>query len=92
MTFLDRYADPATVWLAFQTAAGTVTTLYKECTEGMRRSSEIAKQSGYQRRNRELLSWAKRKRASIRREDLLAYLSGKPAPTHHHTRHTNTHR
>lgn len=48
----------------------------------------MGKQCGYQKRNRELLNWAKRKRTLIRREDLLSYLSGKPPPprreNHHH--------
>jgi len=90
-------AEPASIWISFQTAAGTVTTLYKESCESIRRSCEMAKQSGYQKRNRELLNWAKRKRAVIRREDLLAYLSGKPPPPpthrhhHHHHHHSNNH-
>ncbi|KAI4455802.1 hypothetical protein MML48_8g00010551 [Holotrichia oblita] len=86
--FIDRFtADPGALWISFQTAAGTVTTLYKESTDCVKRSSEIAKQCGYQKRNRELLNWAKRKRTLIRREDLLAYLSGKPPPPRHSTHH-----
>ncbi|XP_017781587.1 PREDICTED: UPF0472 protein C16orf72 homolog isoform X2 [Nicrophorus vespilloides] len=92
--YRDRYtADPGTLWISFQTAAGTVTSLYKESCDTIKKSSEISKQVGYQRRNRELLSWAKRKKTLIRREDLLAYLSGKPPPPRHHHHHTtHTHR
>lgn len=62
---------------------------FLESCDGIRRSSDIAKQCGYQKRNKEILNWAKRKRHLIRREDLLAYLSGKPPPPkanhgHHH--------
>ncbi|GJQ72450.1 hypothetical protein Trydic_g3525 [Trypoxylus dichotomus] len=86
--YRDRFtSDPGALWISFQTAAGTVTSLYKESTECVKRSSEIAKQCGYQKRNRELLNWAKRKRTLIRREDLLAYLSGKPPPPRHSSHH-----
>ncbi|XP_068141183.1 HUWE1-associated protein modifying stress responses [Drosophila tropicalis] len=76
------------LWLPFQTAAGTVTTLYKESCDGLKRTSDAAVQCGYQRRTRELADWARsKKRRMIRREDLLAYLAGKPTPpptTHNH--------
>ncbi|KAL1494359.1 hypothetical protein ABEB36_009970 [Hypothenemus hampei] len=89
--YRDRYSgEPGTIWLQFQTAAGTVTTLYKDSCESLKKITEIAKQSGYQKRNSELLRWAKRKRAVIRREDLLAFLAGKPPPprqNHHHHHH-----
>lgn len=54
--------------------------LFLESCEGIRRTSESASQAGYQKRNRDLISWAKRRRHHIRREDLLAYLAGKPPP------------
>ncbi|XP_044252447.1 UPF0472 protein C16orf72 homolog isoform X3 [Tribolium madens] len=92
--YRDRVTgEPATLWLQFQTAAGTVTSLYKESSEGLRKSSDLAKQCGYQKRNKEILNWAKRKRRLICREDLLAYLSGKlpPKPNHHHQYHHHNH-
>ncbi|XP_008197096.1 HUWE1-associated protein modifying stress responses isoform X1 [Tribolium castaneum] len=92
--YRDRVTgEPATLWLQFQTAAGTVTSLYKESSEGLRKSSDLAKQCGYQKRNKEILNWAKRKRRLICREDLLAYLSGKlpPKPNHHQYHHHNHH-
>ncbi|KAJ8916803.1 hypothetical protein NQ315_005810 [Exocentrus adspersus] len=93
--YRDRYSgEPSTIWVQFQTAAGTVTSLYRESHEGLKRTNELAKQSGYQKRNNELFNWAKRKRRLIRREDLLAYLAGKhpPPPSrqnhhHHHPHH-----
>ncbi|XP_050299069.1 telomere attrition and p53 response 1 protein [Anthonomus grandis grandis] len=93
--YRDRYAgEPGTMWFQFQTAAGTVTTLYKDSCESLKRTTELAKQSGHQKRNNELLNWAKRKRRLIRREDLLAFLSGRPLPTrqNHHHHHHNHHR
>nr|CAH7743037.1 unnamed protein product [Callosobruchus chinensis] len=91
--YRDKYmADPGSIWLQFQTAAGTITSLYRESCEGLKRTNELAKQSGYQKRNSELFNWAKRKRRLIRREDLLAYLAGKhppppPRQSHHHPHH-----
>ncbi|XP_060521479.1 HUWE1-associated protein modifying stress responses [Cylas formicarius] len=86
--YRDRYSgEPAAIWLQFQTAAGTVTSLYRDSCESLKKTNELARQSGYQKRNNELLHWAKRKRRLIRREDLLAYLAGKPPPprqSHHH--------
>ncbi|XP_055913557.1 HUWE1-associated protein modifying stress responses [Eupeodes corollae] len=73
--------DTGALWLPFQTAAGTVTTLYKDSCEGIKRTGEAGIQSGYQRRTRELVDWARsKKRRVIRRADLLAYLAGKPPP------------
>ncbi|XP_056634277.1 HUWE1-associated protein modifying stress responses [Diorhabda carinulata] len=91
--YRDRYSgEPAAIWLQFQTAAGTVTSLYRDSSESLRRTGELAKQSGYQKRNIEIFNWAKRKKRLIRREDLLAYLAGKhpPPPSrqhHHHSHH-----
>nr|XP_014099909.1 uncharacterized protein LOC106624666 isoform X1 [Bactrocera oleae] len=95
----NTYPDTGALWLPFQTAAGTVTTLYKEACDGVKRTSDSAVQCGYQRRTRELADWARsKKRRMIRREDLLAYLAGKPLtntnrrspkPEHSHN-HSNT--
>lgn len=74
------------LWVPFQNAASSVTNLYKECLEAQRRVSELGFQSGYQRRNKDLLAWAKKRKRHIRREDLLAFLCGK-APHHHHHYH-----
>ncbi|XP_045601732.1 HUWE1-associated protein modifying stress responses isoform X1 [Procambarus clarkii] len=67
------------MWVPFQTAAGHITALYKDAVESVRRSGEIGVQAGYQRRNREVLNWARRRR-HIRREELIAFLAGKPPP------------
>ncbi|KAK6624079.1 hypothetical protein RUM43_004602 [Polyplax serrata] len=78
--YKDRVQDAASLWLPFQTAAGTVTTLYKECGDGIKRVSELGIHCGYQRRNKEILQWVRKKRRHIRREELIAYLCGKPPP------------
>ncbi|KAH8266724.1 hypothetical protein KR018_000778, partial [Drosophila ironensis] len=103
-------SDTGVLWLPFQTAAGTVTTLYKgsnieqpvlkiqisvicipsESCDGIKRTSDAAMQCGYQRRTRELADWARsKKRRMIRRDDLLAYLAGKPLPP---SNQSNSHR
>ncbi|EDW46189.1 UPF0472 protein C16orf72 homolog [Drosophila sechellia] len=83
-------SDTGALWLPFQTAAGTVTTLYKESCDGLKRTSDAAIQCGYQRRTRELADWARsKKRRMIRREDLLAYLAGKPLPPSNSNPHAN---
>ncbi|XP_055685505.1 HUWE1-associated protein modifying stress responses [Lutzomyia longipalpis] len=78
--------DSGLLWLPFQTAAGTITTLYKDSAEGLRRIGDVAVQCGYQRRNKEIAAWVKKRRRNIRREDLLSYLAGKPPPPLHVTR------
>ncbi|XP_063612135.1 HUWE1-associated protein modifying stress responses-like, partial [Penaeus indicus] len=67
------------IWVPFQTAAGHITALYKEAVESVRRSGEAGVQAGYQRRTREVLNWARRRR-HIRREELIAFLAGKTPP------------
>ncbi|XP_034111654.1 HUWE1-associated protein modifying stress responses [Drosophila albomicans] len=87
----NTYAsETGALWLPFQTAAGTVTTLYKESCDGLKRTSDAAIQCGYQRRTRELADWARsKKRRMIRREDLLAFLAGKPLPMQSTNPHAN---
>lgn len=60
---------------------------FTESTDALRRSGDIGIQCGYQRRNKELLSWARKKRRNIRREDLISYLAGKPLPPKPHSTH-----
>ncbi|ENN76931.1 telomere attrition and p53 response 1 protein isoform X2 [Dendroctonus ponderosae] len=86
--YRDKYVlEAGTLWLQFQTAAGTATNLYKDSCEGLKKITELSKQTGYQKRTSELLNWAKRKRRVIRREDLLAFLAGKPSPKQNHHHH-----
>lgn len=51
-----------------------------ESTEAIRRSSEVGIQAGHQRKTREILAWAKKRRRHIRREELIAFLAGKSLP------------
>lgn len=66
------------LWLPFQVAASNVTTMYRESLESQKKLTDLCVQSGVQRRNREILSWIKkRKRALIRPEELIAFICGK---------------
>ena len=82
------------LWVPFQNAAGAVTTLYKDCIESQKRFSEYGFQCGQQKRNKELLSWIKKRKRHIRREELIAFLSGANPqssyghPFHHHYHHS----
>ena len=53
--------------------------------DSMRRCSELGIEMGRQKRSKEIMNWARKKRRMIRREDLLAYLSGKPPPPRPHS-------
>ncbi|XP_035726991.1 UPF0472 protein C16orf72 homolog isoform X2 [Vespa mandarinia] len=82
--YKDR-TQGVSLWLPFQTAAGTVTSLYKDSVDSMRRCSELGIETGKQKRSKEIMNWARKKRRMIRREDLLAYLAGKPPPPRPHS-------
>lgn len=77
--------DRSIRWTPFQTAAGSVTALYKESVDGVRRCTELAVLHGRQLRNRELATWLRRRRSSsttgsVSREELLAFLTGRALP------------
>ena len=75
------------VWVPFQNAASNVTSLYKDCMESQKKYGDICFQYGVQRRNREILAWARKKKRFIRMEDLIGFLTGKLSSSnnyHHH--------
>lgn len=51
-----------------------------ESTEARQRSYDLGIQIGYQRRNKEVMAWVKKRRRTIRREDLISFLCGKNPP------------
>lgn len=66
------------VWLACFSFSS-----FSESCDGIRRINDLAINTGYQRRTRDIADWARSKRRRyIRREDLLAYLAGKSSPSH----------
>jgi len=66
------------LWNSFQQASTNLACLYKECSEFQKKMYDVNHQNGYHKRTKELLTWAKKKKSNIRREDLLAFLSGRP--------------
>uniref|UniRef100_A0A3Q2R4H0 HUWE1 associated protein modifying stress responses 2 n=1 Tax=Fundulus heteroclitus TaxID=8078 RepID=A0A3Q2R4H0_FUNHE len=76
------------LWVPFQNAATAVTNLYKESVEAHQRSCDRGIQIGNQRRNKDMLAWVKKRRRTIRREDLISFLCGKAPP--HRSSRTNS--
>ncbi|KAK3579516.1 hypothetical protein CHS0354_028344 [Potamilus streckersoni] len=77
--YKDRHNE-LSVWIPFQNAASSVTTLYKDSVETIRRYVDLGIQTGRQNRTKDIVSWVRKKRKHIRREELLAYLCGKNPP------------
>ncbi|CAD1469897.1 unnamed protein product, partial [Heterotrigona itama] len=59
--------------------------MWTNSMDSMRRCSELGIEMGRQKRSKEIMNWARKKRRMIRREDLLAYLAGKPPPPRSHS-------
>ncbi|XP_008138524.2 HUWE1-associated protein modifying stress responses [Eptesicus fuscus] len=68
------------LWVPFQNAAAAVTSLYQESVDTQQRSFDTGIQIGYQRRNKDVLAWVKKRRRTIRREDLISFLCGQVPP------------
>ncbi|XP_053847813.1 HUWE1-associated protein modifying stress responses isoform X2 [Vidua macroura] len=68
------------LWHLFQNSATAVAQLYKESVDAHQRSFDLGIQIGYQRRNKDVLAWVKKRRRTIRREDLISFLCGKVPP------------
>nr|XP_046195349.1 UPF0472 protein C16orf72 homolog isoform X2 [Oncorhynchus gorbuscha] len=90
--FSDRVCQQQglSLWVPFQNAATAVTNLYKESLESHQRSYELGVQRAYQRRNKDMLAWVKKRRRNIRREDLISFLCGKAPPPRNPRRDAQT--
>lgn len=51
-----------------------------ESAEARQRSYDLGIHLGYQRRNKDVIAWVKKRRRTIRREDLISFLCGKVPP------------
>lgn len=51
-----------------------------ESIEARQRSYDLGIHLGYQRRNKDVIAWVKKRRRTIRREDLISFLCGKVPP------------
>uniref|UniRef100_A0AAZ3SV67 Uncharacterized protein n=1 Tax=Oncorhynchus tshawytscha TaxID=74940 RepID=A0AAZ3SV67_ONCTS len=78
------------LWVPFQNAATAVTNLYKESLESHQRSYELGVQRAYQRRNKDMLAWVKKRRRNIRREDLISFCVARRRPHATPSRRTDT--
>lgn len=65
-------------WQSFQNAAGAITVLYKDSLESCKTHYELGIAAGQQRKLKEVLGWLKKKkRRTIRKEELLSFLLGR---------------
>jgi len=80
------------MWLPFQSAASNVTNMYRECMDSQKKLSELCIQTGVQRRNQDILKWLKKKkRSTIRRDELISFICGKSIKGGHSNIHSNIH-
>lgn len=74
--------DGYVVLVPFNKAAESLTKFYKDSVNNARECLRLGVQSGRTSRARDIAAWARKKRKSIRRDELLAYLCGKTLPPH----------
>ncbi|CAG2239264.1 HUWE1-associated protein modifying stress responses-like [Mytilus galloprovincialis] len=86
--YKDRIQDHS-VWIPFQNAASSVTHLYKDSVDSLETCVDVGVQRGKQHRTKDIISWVKKRRRHIRREDLIAFLCGKNPPNRHRTKHNH---
>ncbi|GFR82310.1 UPF0472 protein C16orf72-like protein [Elysia marginata] len=78
--------DCPVLMVPFNKAAESLTKFYKDSLINARECLRLGMQSGRNSRARDIAAWARKKRKSIRRDELLAYLCGKSMPAHTHHR------
>jgi hypothetical protein len=67
-----------TAWQSFQNSAGAITVLYKDSLESCKIHYDLGITMGQQRKLKELLNWLKKKkRRTIRKDELISFLIGK---------------
>lgn len=54
--------------------------MLSESMDAHQRSYDLGIHLGHQRRNKEVIAWVKKRRRTIRREDLISFLCGKAPP------------
>lgn len=73
----EGHQDEDGGWEPFQHAAFAVTKLYREFSDALKTTRELATQCGHQRRNKEFLAWTRKRKRNIRREDVLNFICGR---------------
>jgi len=87
--YRDR-TQGVSMWLPFQSAASNVTNMYRECMDSQKKLSELCIQTGVQRRNQDVLKWLKKKkRSTIRRDELISFICGKSIKSNHSNIHVS---
>ncbi|KAJ6216881.1 hypothetical protein RDWZM_008038 [Blomia tropicalis] len=76
--YRDNMTMQNNLWNSFQQASTNVACLYKECSEFQKKLYDNNYQYGYHKRTKELLTWAKKKKNHIHRDELIAFLSSRP--------------
>ena len=56
---------------------------FTDSLNAVTRNFELGVQCGQQRRTKELIAWAKKRKRNIRREELIAFLCGRNPPPRH---------
>jgi len=82
----DSQSDGYVLIVPFNKAAESLTKFYKDSLNNSRECLRLGIQNGRNSRTRDIAAWARKKRKSIRRDELLAYLCGKNLPPHHKNR------
>ncbi|XP_003387671.1 PREDICTED: UPF0472 protein C16orf72 homolog [Amphimedon queenslandica] len=68
-------------WVPFHESASAVTQLYRDSADVCRQCIDCGVRYGYKKRSKDVLSWAKRKKRFIKREELIAFLMNKTEET-----------
>ncbi len=69
-----------TLIVVFRFTKNVIPCLSSESMEARQRSYDLGIHLGYQRRNKDVIAWVKKRRRTIRREDLISFLCGKVPP------------
>lgn len=73
--------DSPLVWDKFQAASLNLSYLYKGSIDFQNKLGDVLQQIGHHKRNKEIATWAKKKKGFIRRDELLAFLADRSTPT-----------
>lgn len=76
----QQQAEHSSVWVPFHESASAVTQLYRGSADVCRQCIDCGVRYGQRRKTRDIISWAKKKKRHIKREELLAFLLDKPEP------------
>lgn len=63
--------------------------MFTDSVDSLETCVDVGIQRGKQNRTRDIISWVKKRRRHIRREDLIAFLCGKNPPNRHRSKHSH---